>query len=119
LHSQSRVARHAIVVLVRCMLRAGKASLSCLGLAPAGLGLLTGCRGSLHFRAGGGEAGDSANLSPAPALKGMLAMPPLNQSLWALLIASLTALAGGIIVQVSARVERERQERRTRRGLQN
>jgi hypothetical protein len=45
LHGRSRVARHAIVASVRCMLRAGKASLSCLDLAP-----VTGCRGSLHFR---------------------------------------------------------------------
>jgi len=60
LHGRSRVARHAIVALVRCMLRAGKASLSCLDLAPASLGFLTGCRGSLHFRAGGGEAAKGA-----------------------------------------------------------
>jgi hypothetical protein len=46
-------------------------------------------------------------------------MPPLNQSLWTLLIASLTAFAGWGLVHVSARIERERQEHRTKRGLQN
>ena len=46
-------------------------------------------------------------------------MPPLNQSLWTLLIASLTAVTGWIIVNLSARIERERQARRTRRGQQN
>jgi hypothetical protein len=46
-------------------------------------------------------------------------MPPLNQSLWTLLIASLTAVAGWGVVYVSARIERERQARRTRRGFQN
>jgi hypothetical protein len=46
-------------------------------------------------------------------------MPPLNQSLWTLLIASLTAAAGWAAVYVSARVERERQARRTRRGLRD
>ena len=38
---------------------------------PLRAGFLTGCRGSLHFRAGGGEAGDRRETnSPAPALKG-------------------------------------------------
>jgi hypothetical protein len=46
-------------------------------------------------------------------------MPPLNQSLWTLLIASLTAVVGWGFVHVSARIERERQERRTRRSFQN
>jgi hypothetical protein len=40
-------------------------------------------------------------------------MPPLNQSLWTLLIASLIAVVGWGLVHVSARIERERQERRT------
>ena len=36
-------------------------------------------------------------------------MPPLNQSLWTLLIASLFAVAGWGVVYVSARIERERE----------
>jgi hypothetical protein len=39
-----------------------------------------------------------------------LMTPPLNQSLWALLIASLTAVAAWIVVHLSARIEREPQE---------
>jgi hypothetical protein len=35
-------------------------------------------------------------------------MPPLNQSLWTLLIASLFAVAGWGVVYISALVERER-----------
>ena len=70
MHGRSGVARHAIVALVRCMLRAGKASLSCLDLAPAGLGFLTGCRGPLHFWAGGRSRRLARTNSPAPALKG-------------------------------------------------
>ena len=42
-------------------------------------------------------------------------MPPLNQSLWTLLIASLTAVAGWGVVCVSARIEREREARHTER----
>ena len=42
-------------------------------------------------------------------------MPPLNQSLWTLLIASLIAVAGWGVVYLSALVERERQERHTER----
>jgi hypothetical protein len=42
-------------------------------------------------------------------------MPPLNQSLWTLLIASLTAAAGWIIVYLSALVERERKNRHSER----
>jgi hypothetical protein len=38
---------------------------------------------------------------------------------WTLLIASLTAVAGWIAMQASARIERERHARRTRQGLQN
>jgi hypothetical protein len=42
-------------------------------------------------------------------------MPPLNQSLWTLLIASLTAFFGWGMVLVSALVERERKKRHTER----
>jgi hypothetical protein len=42
-------------------------------------------------------------------------MPPLNQSLWALRISSLTAFIGWGMVHVSARLEREREERHTER----
>jgi hypothetical protein len=42
-------------------------------------------------------------------------MPPLNQSLWTLLIASLFAVAGWAVVHLSALVERERRERHARR----
>jgi hypothetical protein len=38
-------------------------------------------------------------------------MPPLNQSLWALLIASLTAVFGWGLVHLSALVERDRKKR--------
>ena len=40
-------------------------------------------------------------------------MPPLNQSLWTLLIASLTAISGWGVVHLSALVEREREARHT------
>jgi hypothetical protein len=40
-------------------------------------------------------------------------MPPLNQSLWTLLIASLTAFFGWGVVHLSALVERERKKRHT------
>jgi hypothetical protein len=42
-------------------------------------------------------------------------MPPLNQSLWALLIASLTAFIGWGVVHFSALVERERRKRHNER----
>jgi hypothetical protein len=42
-------------------------------------------------------------------------MPPLNQSLWALLISSLTAFIGWGMVHVSARFERDRKQRHTER----
>jgi hypothetical protein len=42
-------------------------------------------------------------------------MPPLNQSLWTLLIASLFAVAGWGVVYLSAPVERERKERHSER----
>jgi hypothetical protein len=42
-------------------------------------------------------------------------MPALNQSLWALLISSLTAFIGWGVVCVSARIEREREARHTER----
>jgi len=38
-------------------------------------------------------------------------MPPLNQSLWTLLIASLFAVAGWGVVYISALVERGRKKR--------
>ena len=39
-------------------------------------------------------------------------MPPLNQTLWMLLVASVTAFLGWGVVHVSARIEREREARR-------
>jgi hypothetical protein len=42
-------------------------------------------------------------------------MPPLNQSLWTLLIASLFAVAGWGVVYISALVERERKKRHSER----
>jgi hypothetical protein len=42
-------------------------------------------------------------------------MPPLNQSLWTLLIASLTAVAGYALVIIASRIERQRKERHAER----
>ena len=44
----------------------------------------------------------------------LVLMPPLNQSLWTLLIASPTAAAGWVVLHLSARIERERRARRAR-----
>jgi hypothetical protein len=44
----------------------------------------------------------------------LVLMPPLNQSLWTLLIASPTAAAAWVVLHLSARIERERRARRTR-----
>jgi len=41
-------------------------------------------------------------------------MPPLNQSLWALLVASLSAGAGWAVVALTSRIERSRQKRYSR-----
>jgi hypothetical protein len=42
-------------------------------------------------------------------------MPPLNQSLWTLLIASLTAFVGYPMVIITSRIERQRKERHAER----
>jgi hypothetical protein len=38
-------------------------------------------------------------------------LPPLNQTLWTLLIALLSACAGWTLVSITSRIERQRQER--------
>jgi hypothetical protein len=43
---------------------------------------------------------------------GSQSMPPLNQSLWMLFFASLTAFFGWGVVYLSARIERQREARR-------
>ncbi len=46
-------------------------------------------------------------------------LPTLNQTLWTLLIALLSAAGGWTVMYLAARVERERGERRRRRGFED